>query len=186
LTAYFARQEVDARKKAATALDSPRYLALLRALDKLLVEPPLTHKATRKARPELKHAILRAARRLKRAVDALAAASDRNAALHEVRKKAKQARYTGEAAAPAVGKRVKAWAKAAKKIQSTLGDHHDRVVARDVVRELGVQEHQLGHNAFTYGLLHRHNTAEAERLDETFRDQWARLVTRSRPRWLSL
>ena len=91
LTAYFARQEVDARKKAAAALDSPRYLALLRALDKLLVEPPLTHKATRKARPELKHPILRAARRLKRAVDALAAASDRNAALHEVRKMAKQA-----------------------------------------------------------------------------------------------
>jgi CHAD domain-containing protein len=186
LTAYFARQEVDARKKAAAALDSPRYVALLRALDKLLVDPPLTDKATRKARPELKHAILRAARRLKRAVDALAAASDRNAALHEVRKMAKQARYTGEAAAPAVGKRVKAWAKAAKKIQSTLGDHHDRVVARDVVRELGVQEHHMGHNAFTYGLLHRHNTAEAERLDETFRDQWARLAKRSRPRWLSL
>jgi CHAD domain-containing protein len=186
LTAYFARRQADAREKAAATLDSPRYLALLRALDKLLADPPLTRKAARKPRPELKRAILRAARRLQRAKEALADAADRNVALHEVRKKAKQARYTGEAAAPAFGKRVKAWTKTVKQIQSTLGDHHDRVVARDVVRELGVQEHLLGHNAFTYGLLHRHNTAEAERLDETFRDQWARLAERSRPRWLSL
>jgi len=183
LTAHFARVEAEAREKAVATLDSPRYLALVRALDKLLTDPPLTTKADRQARPELRRALRRVDKRLRRAENALKKAPDRNAALHEVRKKAKQARYTGEAAAPVFGKKVKAWAKGAKKIQSTLGDNHDRVVAADLIRQLGVQEHLLSHNAFTYGLLHHHNTTEAAHLDEAFQAQWSRLAAR-KPRWL--
>jgi CHAD domain-containing protein len=185
LTAYFAREEATAAKKALSTLDSPRYLALLRSLDRLLADLPLTDKASRRAAPELKKAIRRANKRLKRAENALATASDRAAALHEIRKKAKQARYTGEAAAPAFGKRVESWTKKVKKIQSTLGDHHDRIVARGVLRQVGVQEYLLSHNAFTYGLLHRHNTAEADRLDDTYRVRWSRLAATSHPRWLT-
>jgi CHAD domain-containing protein len=175
LTAYFAREEANARANVVEALESPRYLALVRALDKLLADLPLTGKAGRPAKSELRHAVRRADKRLRRAESALADAPDRGAALHEVRKKAKQARYTGEASAPVLGKKVKAWAKSAKKIQSTLGDNHDRIVAADLIRRLGVQEHLLGHNAFTYGLLHHHNTVEAGRLDRHFRHQWSNL-----------
>ena len=185
LTAYFAREEATAREKAMSTLDSPRYLALLRSLDRLISDLPLTDKASRRAAPELKKAIRRAAQRLKRAERALATAPDRTTALHEVRKKAKQARYTGEAAAPAFGKHLESWTKKVKEIQSILGDHHDRIVARDLMRQLGVQEHLLTHNAFTYGLLHRHNTAEADHLDDIYRAQWARLTCTSRPRWLT-
>ncbi|HEV7979257.1 CYTH and CHAD domain-containing protein [Amycolatopsis sp.] len=184
-TAYFAREEANAGKKALSTLDSPRYLALLRSLDRLLTDPPLTGKASRRAAPELGKALRRASKRLRRAENALASATDRSAALHEVRKKAKQARYTGEAAAPAFGKRLEAWTKKVKKIQSTLGDHHDRIVARELVRQLGVQEHLLAHNAFTYGLLHRHNTAEADQLEAAYRAQWSSLASMSRPRWLT-
>lgn len=185
LTAYFAREEANATKKVLSTLDGPRYLALLRSLDRLLTDLPLTDKASRRAAPELKKALRRASKRLHRAENALTTVSDRGAALHEVRKKAKQARYTGDAAAPAFGKRVKAWTKKAKKIQSTLGDHHDRTVARELVRQLGVQEHLLAHNAFTYGLLHRHNTAEADQLDVEYRVQWTRLASTTRPHWLT-
>jgi CHAD domain-containing protein len=185
LTAYFAREEATAQEKAVATLDSARYLALLRALDKLLADLPLTAKAGRRARPELRHAIRRANKRLERAEAALANAPDRNSALHEVRKKAKQARYTGEASAPVFGKKVRTWAKSAKTIQSTLGDHHDRVIARGLIRQLGVQEHLLGHNAFTYGLLHHQNTDEADRLDKAFQAHWSRLATGPKPRWLT-
>jgi CHAD domain-containing protein len=190
ITAYFARQEAEARDKVCEALTSPRYVALIRALDELLAKPPLTAKAARPARPELKKAILRAGRRLKRAESALGSAPDRTGSdryelLHEVRKKAKQARYTGEAAALVFGRKLKSWTQAVKDIQSTLGDHHDCVVAREVLRQLGVQEHLAGNNAFTYGLLHRHNTAEADRLEGVFRYERKRLAMGARPRWLT-
>jgi CHAD domain-containing protein len=187
VTAHFAREQADARKKALDALNSPRYVALIRALDGLVENPPLTGNGGRPARPELKRAIQRANRRLERAERGVPEqpASDRYTALHEVRKKAKQARYTAEAAAPAFGKKLQAWTKNVKKIQSTLGDQHDRVVARDIVRELGVREHLAGNNAFTYGLLHRHNTAEAEHLEGVFREQWDAIGQAPRPRWLS-
>ena len=172
LTAHFAREEANAREQLVEVLDSPRYLALVRSLDRLLANLPLTGKARQPAKSELRRAVLRADKRLRRAESALAKAPDRGTALHEVRKKAKQARYTGEASAPVLGKKVKAWAKGAKKIQSILGDNHDRVVAADLIRRLGVQEHLLGHNAFTYGLLHHHNTTEAARLDTDFQHAW--------------
>jgi hypothetical protein len=50
---------------------------------------------------------------------------------------------------------------------------------------LGVQEHLAGNNAFTYGLLHRHNTAEADRLEGVFRYERKRLAMGARPRWLT-
>ncbi|MCU1686375.1 MAG: hypothetical protein JWQ81_7114 [Amycolatopsis sp.] len=171
LTAHFARAAADGHEKALGALDNPRYVGLLKALDKLLDTPPLTDKATRPARKELERAISHGAKKVKRAHKTFVREGHghgRDAALHEVRKKAKQARDTGEAAQPAFGKKLKAWTKNVKKIQSILGDHHDSVVAREVLRELGVRAHLSGANAFTYGLIHGHNTAEAERLERDF------------------
>lgn len=176
LTAHFARQATEGTERALAALESRRYTELLRALDKLLAAPPLTKKAERPARDELKRALRRSARRLRRAHrEFLDTDTARDAALHEVRKKAKQARYTGEAVRPVFGKHGKAWAKATKEVQAVLGDHHDSVVTRDALRELGVQAHLSGANAFTYGLLHRHNSAEAEALEQKFTETWPAL-----------
>ena len=46
-----------------------------------------------------------------------------------------------------------------------LGDHQDAVVARPVLREIGMAARLDGENGFTYGLLHQQQT-DAERLHE--------------------
>jgi CHAD domain-containing protein len=55
--------------------------------------------------------------------------------LHAVRIAAKRARYAAEAAAPVVGGRAKAFAKAVADLQTVLGDHQDAVVAEAWLRE---------------------------------------------------
>ncbi|XTR52430.1 CHAD domain-containing protein [Pseudarthrobacter sp. So.54] len=57
--------------------------------------------------------------------------------LHEVRKRAKRLRYAAEASAPVFGKRATAQARAAEEIQEILGEHHDSVVTRDLLRQAG-------------------------------------------------
>ncbi|HXZ71272.1 MAG TPA: CHAD domain-containing protein, partial [Streptosporangiaceae bacterium] len=50
---HFAPVHAAARRDVLTALDSPRYFALLDSLDQLLAEPPLTPGAARPAAPVL-------------------------------------------------------------------------------------------------------------------------------------
>ncbi|GAB2771488.1 CYTH and CHAD domain-containing protein [Amycolatopsis magusensis] len=184
LDTYFEQRARRAQAHALTALNSTRYLNLLRALDSLLDDPPLTKKAKRPARTELRQAVLRADRRLRRAAAALEGAEDRGAALHEVRKKAKQARYTADALRPVAGKKLNAWRKRVKAVQSTLGDHHDTVVARAELVPLAVAADRDGHSSFSYGVLHGRNELEAERLDARFRREWPRIAGGTTPGWL--
>ena len=77
----------------------------------------------------------------------------------------KRLRYAAEAAAPVLGKPAKRLVKQVKHVQELLGDHQDAVVARPVLREIGMAAHLDGENGFTYGLLHQQQT-DAERLHE--------------------
>jgi CHAD domain-containing protein len=72
-------------------------------------------------------------RRLQKAVWALPP-DPADEALHEVRILAKHSRYASEAAAPVVGKRARALAKAVAGLQGVLGDHQDAVVAEEWLR----------------------------------------------------
>ncbi|AXB42036.1 CYTH and CHAD domain-containing protein [Amycolatopsis albispora] len=181
LDTYCEQRGEQAKAAALTALNSTRYLELLRALDALLDDPPLTAKANRPARKELRHAVHRADRRLRRAVAALTDAEDRDAALHEVRKKAKQARYTADAVRPVAGKKLNTWRKRVKAVQSTLGDHHDSVVARAELVRLAVAADRDGHSSFSYGVLHGRNAVAAAALDEEFGTRWRRVTGGPRP-----
>ncbi len=78
-----------AGQTALDALDGQRYLRLLDDLDALLADPPLTPLAERKAGKVLFKPVRRAARRLQRALAAVPAAGDRDAAIHEARKATK-------------------------------------------------------------------------------------------------
>ena len=89
----------------------------------------------------------------------------RDEALHEARKAAKRSRYAAEAAQPTAGTRAKKLAGAMEDLQELLGDHHDSLVARQVLREAGMAAHAAGENAFSYGLLHARQAAEAERIE---------------------
>ena len=161
LTRYFAGREADARGALIAALDSERYLALLGAIDALLADPPLTRLARGKARRELPAMVGRAHHRVAEHVEAaegMASGDERDAQWHEARKAAKRLRYAAEAAAPALGKPADRLVKRVKQVQELLGDHQDAVVARPVLREIGMVAHLEGENGFTYGLLHQLQT----------------------------
>ena len=179
LTRYFAGREAEARSALITALDSERYLALLGAIDALLADPPLTRLARGKARRELPAMVGRAHHRVAEHVEAaegMASGDERDAQWHEARKAAKRLRYAAEAAAPALGKPADRLVKRVKRVQELLGDHQDAVVARPVLREIGMVAHLEGENGFTYGLLHQLQTdigrlSEGE-ITQAWRDLW--------------
>jgi CHAD domain-containing protein len=51
--------------------------------------------------------------------------------LHKLRIRVKRCRYAAEALAPIIGKRARAFSKAAAHVQDVLGEHHDAVVAQE-------------------------------------------------------
>jgi CHAD domain-containing protein len=158
LTRFFAGREADARTALIAALDSERYLELLAAIDRLLVDPPLTRLARRRARDELGALIGRAHRRVAAHVeeaDRLVPGDERDLQWHEARKASKRLRYAAEAAGPVLGKPANRLVDQVKHVQELLGDHQDAVVARPILREIGVAAHLDGENGFTWGLLYQ-------------------------------
>lgn len=175
LAGYFEQEASAARERAVDLLHSGRYAAMLAALQRLLSEPPLTADASNPARTQLKRAIERTERRLTSAAERLAdlePGPDRDAGLHEVRKKAKQARYAADAVRPVGGKGLRQWERAVKKVQNTLGEHHDSVVARGVLSALA---DTAGAAAFTYGVLYQRTVDRGNALDAKFFEQWRAL-----------
>ena len=184
---HFAPVAAEARAAVLEALDGDRYLALLDALDALLVDPPLTPQAARPAAEVLPAAVRHTRRRVRRRIRRawhVPAGPGRDTALHEARKAAKHARYAAEAVSPAFGKQAGRFAKRVKKVQSVLGDHHDGVVARATIRELGVQAHLAGENAFTFGVLYEQDACRAADLEAQARRAWKRAAKRKYSAWL--
>jgi CHAD domain-containing protein len=107
-----------------------------------------------------------------------------NVALHAARRAAKRSRYAAEAATPAVGKQAKRYGKQIKKIQSSLGDHQDAVIARNTLREIGVRAHLEGENAFTFGLLHEHNSTAIRESERRGAHDWKRASRPKYRKWL--
>ncbi|GAB2997834.1 CYTH and CHAD domain-containing protein [Amycolatopsis acidiphila] len=170
LDAHFEQQATEARARAREALKGGRYAALIGSLEQLLAEPPLTARAAEPAKAELGRAIERAHRKLSRAVERLGELEpgpDLDAGLHEVRKKAKRARYGAEAVEPVAGKGLRRWQQSVKAVQRTLGGHHDSVVAREVLRDLGGTP-----GAFSYGVLYDRELGRAAALHQRFTEQW--------------
>lgn len=176
--AYFAPRAASARAALLEALDSDRYIALLNDLDQFLCAPlaaAARHAAGGTLPPVVRHARRRARRRARRAAGTPAGHA-RETALHETRKAVKDARYAAEAAEPAGGKKIRRLARRMKKLQGTLGGHHDAVVARDAARDLGVRAHLAGENAFTFGVLHEQCDHDALGLEKQARKQWVRVL----------
>lgn len=182
-TTYDARQQ-RADATVREALDSGRYRDLLAALDALVADPPWTALADRPAREVLLPQVRGEWEELRRCVDAVAEADDRDRALHDARKAAKSLRYVVEALVPAWGSDADRLARAAKSISSLLGEHQDSVVARRDLLDLAAAASAAGETSFTYGRLHAREEARARQLDRDFERLW-REASRKRLRaWL--
>ncbi len=165
--AHFTRVYAVAHRDVVKALDSTRYLTLLRELDALLAEPPLTHPAFEAADQRLPKVVRRAWRRLDERlaeVDPLAPSHERDLLLHEARKDAKRARYVTEAVAPALGRHARVTAKAAEALTEALGEHQDGVITRELLRELSDAARKAGEPTWTYGRLSGIEQARGEGL----------------------
>lgn len=186
LTRCFARAEEQGRTRALAALTGKRYRNLLRALDAVLAEPAPAHRGRKPAKSALRKPVRKAAKKLRRAQAATRGLKgvDLETALHDVRKKAKRARYAADTVKPVYGKKLRAWRKNVKAVQQTLGAHQDTVVGREVLHHLAVDGHGEGQNTFTFGILHGQDAAKAARLREEFAGEWRRLRKGDRPGWL--
>ncbi|HLH83491.1 MAG TPA: CYTH and CHAD domain-containing protein [Trebonia sp.] len=186
IRAYFAPREGSARNAVLQALDSGRYVAMLDELDRLLGDPPLTAAAAAPADEILPRAVARAYRRTRRRMrraKRAAAGPDRDVALHQTRKAAKRARYAAEAARPALGRRAARLADRMKAVQSVLGRHQDAVNARALAREIGVQAHLAGENAFSFGLLYERADQDARRRQDEASRAWKRAARHGGRAW---
>lgn len=160
-------------------LDSTRYAALTLLLDELVTHPPLVDaKAQRDAAKVARKRVRHEARRFSDVAAAARAdpgvggngengtevtgqdhgspahpALDHAAHLHEVRKAAKRLRYAAETARPVDEEAMKLVVKKAKAVQSALGEHHDAVMTRAILRHLALDEAVGEAAAFLLGHL---------------------------------
>jgi CHAD domain-containing protein len=172
-------RRLEGRRRLVEAFDSPRYGALLDALEGAVGAAPIVADADRPAR--------RAGRLMEKPWRALARrakalgpdASDES--LHAVRIRAKRVRYGAEALEPAFGKRAKRVASAARKLQDVLGEHQDAVVVSAWLTEqaLGVDDAGV---AFAAGRLAEQETAVRARTRARWPRAWKDLRKRG-PFW---
>jgi CHAD domain-containing protein len=148
-----------ARADLRQALDSPRYLSLLDAID-ALVDAPAPEVSRSALRKRIRHELSRADTRMTAALQwpirdgghELADRQEADAALHDARRAVKRARYAVELIAPLTGGAGRLTTRL-RALQDVLGAHHDAVVAREVLRDLAAHARAEGIDVFGYGAL---------------------------------
>lgn len=154
------RRYASGLRRSLIAMRSQRYFRLLDALEGLVAAEPAAAAPGEQQRGPV--TIDGAYKKIRKATKAAAAASedDHDEALHRIRKRAKQLRYTASATGEA---KV---SEKAKEIQSLLGDHQDSVVSRGHLSEQATAAHTAGEDTFTYGLLYQLEDDVARRAEE--------------------
>jgi len=166
------------------ALGTPRYLRLVDDLVDAAARPPFVGSgdARRRARRRLRKLVARSVRRVDRAVRRLPG-DPPDEDLHEIRKRAKRARYAAELASGVFGKDARRLATRMEELQDELGELQDAVLVETRLATLG--RHRLpGGAAFLAGVL---AGAELERRDDvraTWRRSWKRSRAKRLRRWL--
>lgn len=159
-------------------LNSERFLTMLDAIDELLASPPVAlgedsgegegeggegPKELKKASrgimlDHLEKAFKKVIKRDKLVDeyyhDTDLPLNDREEYVHDVRKAVKKLRYATSAAQQA-GVKTGRLAKAAKAMQSVLGDFQDAVTSRDRILRLAGEARERGEDTFAYGVLYQ-------------------------------
>jgi CHAD domain-containing protein len=172
---------VRARTELLRTLREPRYAQLHRALHDAVVEPRLTPAASRRAKDALPGAVKPTWRKLRRAVRALGPAPS-DAALHQVRIRAKQCRYAAEVAVPVIGRPAREFAAAMTRIQEVLGEHQDGVVADGWLAKAAPECTPA--EAYALGMLSEIERDLSVRARAAFAPAWKAASARSLRAWL--
>lgn len=186
--------DLDGRREHALrslndALRSARYRDLLVSLERAAEHPVLTESASEPCRSALPELAATSWRRLKKQGRALRS-SDPDAEFHEMRKRAKRARYTAELFAPIMGRRAARGARdfirLLTQVQDTLGEHQDAVVAvAEIERALARQDHgEAFVQAANHLLARQRDLADSAR--ESFFKVWDKLDRKKVRRWMRI
>ncbi|MDQ1373393.1 MAG: hypothetical protein QOJ09_731, partial [Actinomycetota bacterium] len=159
-----------------------RYADLVENLVHAAGAPRLTPEAADVARRVLPEVVRRPWKHLESAVAALGDAPA-DALLHEVRIRAKRARYAAEAVAPVIGKPATQLASALADVQSVLGDLQDAAVAEDWLRAAAASSR--GSQAVVAGQLVAIQHQEMERSRRRWRTAWKAAAKKSLRSWLT-
>lgn len=139
LFADLAARHARASRELRKGLKGERYRELLATLQQAIDLPRLTDEAGTPCRSAMPPLAASAWRRLRKDARALRP-SDPDECFHQVRKRAKRARYTAEMVAPVLGgsdaRGARRFIRRATKIQDILGEHQDAVVAGHELEEL--------------------------------------------------
>ena len=152
------RRRRSARRRLLSALESPRYYALLDA-----VERPF---ATVADEPSLAEIKAKEHKKLRTAVKALGP-DPSDGELHATRIRAKRARYAAELQGD------EAYVREAKKLQDVLGEHQDAVVATVALRDLA---RRMPDAAVAAGRLIEGEVLRARRRRTEWKPAWKRLA----------
>ncbi|MDP9334130.1 MAG: CYTH and CHAD domain-containing protein [Actinomycetota bacterium] len=167
----------DMRSRDLTALldamRSERYTALLDHLVAAARSPRIRTEANGRAASQVVAKLVRRpVRRLRKHIGHFEKVPA-NADLHEARKRAKQARYALEAAAPVLGKRATRQARRLAELQGILGDHQDAVVAGAWLHE-AARDAAGSETPFVAGYLACLFDADRARLRKRWPSTWKR------------
>jgi CHAD domain-containing protein len=184
--------DLDQRHAAASealssALRSDRYQALIVSLADASARLPLTEEARTPCREILPSLVYHSWKALKRGAGAL----DKDAPdedFHEVRKRAKAARYAAEAVCESLDRgarrAAKRFGRLARGVQDVLGVHQDAVVALGVIRDAAASHPHLGGFNFAAGRLLELQLRSADESRAGFFRIWPDLDHKKVVRWL--
>jgi CHAD domain-containing protein len=175
-----------ASRELRAALQGSRYRDLLAALQDAIDHPSLEVAACTPCRKALPPLAAAAWQRLKKCGRALRL-DDPDEAFHEVRKRAKRARYTAEMVAPvlsgAAAKGARRFIRAATRVQDVLGEHQDAVVAgHELAGLLARHPHGSAFEEAARRVLDGQEEA-ARTAREAFFDAWAKLDRKRSRSW---
>ncbi|HEY3723672.1 MAG TPA: CYTH and CHAD domain-containing protein [Acidimicrobiia bacterium] len=161
------------REELLDALRSDRYATLLDRLVAATRSPRFRDHARRRRAAKVVGRLIRPPwKRVRKGVRRLSDDPE-DAQLHEVRKRAKQARYALEAVSPVTGKRAARAAKRLADLQDVLGDHQDAVVAARWLHDAAVDSEQA-ETAYVAGVLAGSFHEDRRRLRREWAGTWRR------------
>jgi CHAD domain-containing protein len=172
--------EIDTlRRKLLAELGSMRYVDLLERLVAAAHSPATLPEADQPASAVLPPLAAGPWRRLRSAVRQLPDPPT-DPELHRIRILAKRARYAAEAVAPVAGSAAAAFARAAAKLQTVLGEHQDSVTAQAWLRSARIS----GRRAFVAGELIAMEHIAAEEARAKWPKVWKALDRKQLRQWM--
>ncbi|WP_084010588.1 CHAD domain-containing protein [Pseudofrankia sp. DC12] len=184
---HLGSEHLRGRERALAWMRGGEYLGFVDDLVAFVTAPPYSPLGQPPAGAALRAPVRRADRKLRRRAGLALRAPEgdrQDAALHAARKAAKRLRYAAETIRPVHGMNAAKLARRAKRIQDTLGEHQDCVVAQGVLREFATAANGAGESSFTYGLLLGGEQEHARRIRDAFAARWPKVAGRGHRRWL--